>query len=167
MFQDYQRLLLMVGNLACRYRDEEAEAAAAAAALGPVRQSQGADLSQLLAQAEPFDRAFYFRWGPARGGAVQRHSRHARGQPPVVASSTAFSATATNKGQSCHQLPSPPASSCSCAWGPTPCPLRASSPGRAWVPSHAALFWRHRMLCLGASSSVRMCQPMPSSAALG
>ncbi|KAL4440645.1 hypothetical protein ABPG77_000354 [Micractinium sp. CCAP 211/92] len=43
-----------------RYFDEEA-AAATAAALGPVQQSQGADLAQLLAQAEPFDRGFYHR----------------------------------------------------------------------------------------------------------
>ena len=44
-----------------RFRDVEAEAAAAAAALGPVQQSAGADLAKLLSQAEPFDRGFYYR----------------------------------------------------------------------------------------------------------
>lgn len=44
-----------------RYQDAEAEAAAEAAALGPVQRSQGADLAQLLAQAEPFDRGYYYR----------------------------------------------------------------------------------------------------------
>ena len=44
-----------------RYHDEAEEQAAAAAALGPVRQSQGADLAQLLSQVEPFDQAFYYR----------------------------------------------------------------------------------------------------------
>lgn len=48
---------------ACRYRDTEAEAAAAAAALGPVQRSQGADLAELLSQAEPFDQGFYHRRG--------------------------------------------------------------------------------------------------------
>ncbi len=51
------------GTTMCRYFDEGAEAAAAAAALGPVQQSQGADLAELLSQAEPFDQAYYYRWG--------------------------------------------------------------------------------------------------------
>lgn len=52
-----------------RYHDEEAEAAAAAAAQGPVQRSQGADLAQLLAQAEQFDRSFYHRCVQAGGNA--------------------------------------------------------------------------------------------------
>ena len=48
--------------LRCRFHDTEAEAAAAAAALGPVQQSQGADLAELLSRAEPFERGYYYRY---------------------------------------------------------------------------------------------------------
>lgn len=65
---------------ACRYRDRDAEQADAAAALGPVQRSRGADLAQLLAQVQPFDRAHFFR--------ARAHLLEECGAPPEVPAGT-------------------------------------------------------------------------------